>query len=133
MKTFFNLVRIYRKMSAKIAETTAAYEKVVEELEAERSVITDALHEYMKEQNATSIKTPFGLVIRSKTTRYNTNDWDGFKTFMKEHDALDLVEKRIAQKNMADFRTNYPDLLPPGLDTISSYTLSVRKPTTTPT
>lgn len=123
------LVRIYRKMTAKIDETKAAWEQAVNGLEAERSVIADALHAHMKEQNATSIKTPFGLVIRSKTVRYTTNDWDGFKTFIKEHDALDLMEKRIAQKNMADFRTNFPDLLPPGLDAISSYTITVRKPT----
>ena len=125
---FDKMVRIYRKIGEKITETKAEYDKKLEDLTAQQEVLKTAIRDYMKEQNATSIKTPFGLAIMSKSTRYNTSDWDGFKKFVIKHDALDLFEKRIAQKNMADFRTNFPDLHPPGLNTESVLNISVRKP-----
>ena len=48
---------------------------------------------------------------------------------MKENDALDLLEKRIAQTNMANFLQENPTLVPPGLNSNSEYAISVRKPT----
>jgi hypothetical protein len=62
-------------------------------------------------------------------TRYNTQDWDSFKRFIIENEAVDLLEKRIAQSNMAQFLTENPGLVPPGLNTSSEYDVSVRKPT----
>jgi len=76
-----------------------------------------------------SVRTDQGTVVLSTKTRYNTQDWDSFKTFMLEHDAIDLLEKRIAQGNMAKFLEENPGLLPPGLNSNTEYAISVRKPT----
>ena len=62
-------------------------------------------------------------------TRYSTQDWDSFKAFLVEHDVLDLLEKRIAQGNMAKFLEDNPGLVPPGLNSTTEYDISVRKPT----
>jgi len=40
-----------------------------------------------------------------------------------------LLEKRIAQGNMAKFLEENPGLLPPGLNSNTEYGISVRKPT----
>ena len=61
-------------------------------------------------------------------SRYSTNDWDSFKSFVVQHDVVDLLERRIAQANMARFLTENPDLVPPGLNSDSEYAISVRKP-----
>jgi hypothetical protein len=65
----------------------------------------------------------------SEKTRYTTNDWDSFKTFVIEHDALDLFEKRIHQTNMVSFLDENPGVVPPGLNSMTEYEVSVRKPT----
>jgi len=39
------------------------------------------------------------------------------------------LEKRIAQTNMATFLEENPDLLPPGLNVDSKYTISIRRKT----
>jgi len=62
-------------------------------------------------------------------TRYMSQDWDSFKTFMVENDALDLVERRISQLNMAKFLEENPDNIPPGLSSESEYAITVKKPT----
>ena len=43
--------------------------------------------------------------------------------------ALDLLEKRIAQTNMATFLEENPGVYPPGLNSVTEYAISVRKPT----
>jgi hypothetical protein len=68
-------------------------------------------------------------VVLSTKTRFNTNDWDSFKQFILAHEAVDLLEKRIAQGNMATFLEENPGLVPPGLNSHSEYAISVRKPT----
>ena len=52
-----------------------------------------------------------------------------FKKFILEHEVVDLLEKRIAQTNMANFLEENPGVLPPGLNAMTEYDISVRKPT----
>lgn len=123
------LARVYRKMQTKIQQMTAVYETEVEVLKAQQEVVKTALKDQMLALGVKSVNTAEGTVILSTKTRYSTQDWDAFKEFMKEHDALDLLEKRIAQTNMATFLQENPTLVPPGLNSNSEYAISVRKPT----
>ena len=123
------LARVYRKMQTKIQQLTAVYETEVEVLKAQQEVVKTALKDQMLALGVKSVNTTEGTVILSTKTRYSTQDWDAFKEFMKENDALDLLEKRIAQTNMANFLQENPTLVPPGLNSNSEYAISVRKPT----
>jgi capsule polysaccharide export protein KpsE/RkpR len=123
------LARVYRKMRTKIQQMTAVYETEVEVLKAQQEVVKTALKDQMLALGVKSVNTAEGTVILSTKTRYSTQDWDAFKEFMKENDALDLLEKRIAQTNMATFLQDNPTLVPPGLNSNSEYEISVRKPT----
>jgi hypothetical protein len=123
------LARVYRKMQTRIQELTAAYETEVEALKAQQDVVKNALKDQMLSLGVKSVNTAEGTVILSTKVRYSTQDWDAFKEFMKENDALDLLEKRIAQTNMASFLRDNPTLVPPGLNSNSEYSVSVRRPT----
>ena len=87
----------------------------------------------MKDQmlalGSSSIKTPEGTIILAQKVRYYTDDWDSFKQFVVEHDALDLFEKRIHQTNMVSFLDDNPGVVPSGLNSMTEYDVSVRKPT----
>jgi hypothetical protein len=83
----------------------------------------------MKTMGVTSVRTSEGTVVLSVNTRYSTQDWDSFKKFVVEQDAVDLLEKRIAQSNMRQFLEENPGTVPPGLNSNSEYSVSVRKPT----
>ena len=127
---FDKLVRIYRKMSAKIAELEGEAERQIAAIKEQRDQISNEMRERMRKANVTSMKTDDGTAILGTKTRYSTNDWDAFKTFMVENDALDLMEKRIAQGNMQQFIEANPKTPVPGLTANTEYTISVRKPTT---
>ncbi len=123
------LAKVYRKMAARIQELTQAYENEVEEIKRQQDTVKIALKDQMLALGVSSVRTDQGTVVLSTKTRYNTQDWDSFKEFIKEHDALDLLEKRIAQTNMATFLSENPRLVPAGLNSTTEYAISVRKPT----
>ena len=123
------LARVYRKIYTKVQELTQEYESQIEELKAKRDEIKNAMKDQMMALGTNSVRTPEGTIILSQKTRYYTDDWDSFKTFVVEHDALDLFEKRIAQKNMATFLEENPGVVPAGLNSMSEYAVTVRKPT----
>lgn len=123
------LARVYLKMRNKISILTQAYEAEVAALKEQQTAITNAMREQMKALGSKSVKTDNGTVMMKLTTRYVTHDWDSFKQFVFEHKALELMERRIAQRNMALFLSDNPGLVPPGLNSESEYEISVRKPT----
>jgi hypothetical protein len=47
--------------------------------------------------------------------------------FIKEHDAPELLERRIAQGNFKEFLKDNPDKLPEGLNVDSRYSITVRR------
>jgi hypothetical protein len=123
------LARVYRKIRDRIQDLTKEYESNVEELKTQQEEIKNAMKDQMLALGSSSIKTAEGTIILSQKTRYYTDDWDSFKTFVVENDALDLFEKRIHQGNMVTFLEDNPGLVPAGLNSMSQYDISVRKPT----
>lgn len=123
------LARVYRKIYTKVQELTLTYETQLEELKAKQDEIKSAMKDQMLASGINSVRTDEGTIILSQKTRYYTDDWDSFKQFVVEHDALDLFEKRIAQKNMSTFLEDNPGVVPAGLNSMSEYAVTVRKPT----
>ena len=123
------LARVYRKMQTKVQELTAAYESEVEKIKAQQDAVKTAMKDQMLALGVKTVRTDEGTVVLSTKTRYNTQDWDSFKQFVVEHEAVDLLERRIAQGNMAQFLEENPGLVPPGLNSMTEYAVSVRKPT----
>lgn len=123
------LARVYRKIRSQISELTTEYDNKVERLKAQQDEIKNAMKDQMLALGVSSVRTEQGTIVMQTKTRYSTHDWDSFKKFVVEHDAVDLLEKRIAQGNMSQFLEENPGVIPPGLNTYSEYDLSVRRPT----
>jgi len=122
------LAKTYRKIRDAKATLTTEYDTKIAGLEAQLEIVADAMKEHMKAAGVTSVKTEEGTIILSKQTRYSVQDWDAFKAFVVEHGALDLFEKRVAQKNTEQFLEENPDVAIPSLMTDAKYVVSVRKP-----
>ena len=118
------LCKIYMKMRAKVSELDAQIATIKEQQEQ----VSTAMRDKMKELGVNSVRTDHGTVTMLKKTRYYTQDWDSFKNFVLENQAVDLLERRIAQTNMTQFLEENPGLVPPGLNAESKLDVSVRKP-----
>jgi len=117
------LVAIHAKIKARM-ETL---DKELAELEEQRTEVRLAIKDQMKALGLTSVQTSNGTVSLMKKTRYNTQDWDSFKAFVLEHQVVDLLEKRIAQSNMAQFLEENPGVVPPGLNSVTEFDIRVTK------
>jgi DnaJ-domain-containing protein 1 len=122
------LALIYRKIRDKIGVLTKEYDTQVETLKAQQDEIKFAMKDQMKTLGVKSVRTDMGTVTLTTKTRYNTQDWDSFKEFILEHRMVDLLEKRIAQINMAHFLEENPTIVPPGLNSTTEYDITVTKP-----
>jgi hypothetical protein len=123
------LARIYRKIKTEIDSLTQEYDTKLEQLKAQQDELRFAMKDQMKALGVKSVNTAFGTLSMVNKIRYSTQDWDSFKRFMVENDALDLLEKRIAQTNMAQFLEENPGVVPPGLNAFSDFEIRVTKPT----
>jgi hypothetical protein len=121
------LVKVYLKMNAALAEKKAAFDAEEKALKEQMATVKVFLLDYCKSQSVESVRTAEGLFYRGVTTRYWTSDWESMGKFVVENNAPDLLEKRLHQGNMKQFLEDHPDLLPPGLNVDSEYTITVRK------
>jgi hypothetical protein len=79
--------------------------------------------------NADSIRTGVGTIIKSTRESFVCGDWDNFKTFILENEAVELLQQRIHQTNFKEFLSNREDEgLPPGISSMREFKITVRKP-----
>jgi hypothetical protein len=123
------LVLAYRKIRDVLHAKEEAYKEEVADLRAQQDVLSAALLDLCNEQNLDSIRTPAGTVTRTVSSRYWTNDWESMYEFIRENDALYLLEQRLHNGNMKQFLADNPDDLPVGLQADTKYVVRVRKPT----
>ena len=122
------LAKVYRKMSAEVQKLTQEYENAVAAIKSQQDTIKTAIKDEMQRLGVKSVRTDGGTITMTVKTRYSTDDWDAFKEFIKENDAIELLEKRISQSNMATFLEDNPGKVPAGLNSFKEYAISVRKP-----
>ena len=121
------LVSVYLKIRDKKAAVTTQLKEEESLLNEKLDLVKNALLEHCKENNVESVRTRLGTFFRSVRTKYWTSDWESMNQFIKENDAVDLLEKRLHQGKMKQFLETNPDKLPPGLNVDSVYTVTVRR------
>jgi len=123
-QTADKLTDIYIKMR----EAIRVKEEEIKTIKAQQDKITQQMLELCDEQNLDSVRTPAGTISRRVHTSYWPSDWDQMHKFLKDNDALHLLEKRMHSTNMREFLETNPDVAPPGLQTNRKYTITVLKP-----
>jgi len=121
------LVRVFIKMRDYRDKQRKEYEAKEAALEEQMGVIRAELLKACETFGANSFRTDYGQVIRQVKTRYWATDWSAMHDFVKENNALDLLERRIHQTNMKQYLEANPGKLPPGLNADSHYEVTVRR------
>ncbi len=123
------LVKIYLTIRTEREKLKSNWEVKDGELEQEMKLLEQSMLTVCNDTNASSIRTESGTVIRSLKERFTTNDWDNFKKFVLDNEAIDLLERRIHQGNFKEFMAEHKDEgLPPGVNVMREFTIVVRKP-----
>lgn len=122
------LVDAYLALRGERAKLLEDYEAKDAELKKDMEALEQAMLSVCNDVNANSIKTRNGTVMRRLSERFYCTDWENFKQFVVENDAIDLVERRIHQGNIKQFLSEHEgDGLPPGVNVMREYGITVRK------
>ena len=121
------IVTAYIKIRDTKEAMYAKYKAESAELEEQMTILKHKLLDISKETGVTSFSTPHGTAYRTVKDRYRTNDWESFYTFMRDNNAMGLLEKRIHQTNMKEFLENNPGEEPMGLNIDREYEITIRR------
>ena len=123
VKTYLTIRNERDRIEAQFKEQDAA-------LKAEMATLEQAMLAGCNEIKADSIKTSYGTVMKRLSERFTCSDRDNFNKFVLEHGAVELFEGRIHQSNFKEFMTErHADGLPPGVNVMREFVITVRKPT----
>ena len=89
------LVAVYIKMRDERDRLTREHETALEALKTQMEVIEQSLLDLCKTNGQDGGKTRHGTFTRTVRTRYWTSNWDAMRQFIRDHDALDLMELRL--------------------------------------
>lgn len=126
------LVSDYLEIRKMRESLKANYEAEDEELKDAMESIKEALLAICNENNQNGFKTDSGTVTRQVKERYFCTDWDNFRKFVENEGSIDLLERRIHQRNFKEFMSErVGDGLPPGVNALREYDIVVRKASST--
>jgi predicted DNA binding protein len=126
---FEELVKIYLTIRTEKEKVEAAWKVQNDALVADMKVLEGQMLDVCNKNNASSMRTNSGTVIRKLTERYTVSDGDGFRKFVLENGLVDLFEARIHQGNFKEFINEHKDDgLPPGVNVMREFGIVVRKP-----
>ena len=123
-----DLVLAYRNIRDAIQAREDKHKDELQILKGQLEALADKMLEICNEGGMDGFKTSAGTVSRTVQTRFWPADWEVMYKFVQDHEAPDLLEKRIHQTNMREFLGDNPEAVPEGLQTDRKYVIKVRKP-----
>lgn len=122
------LTKEYLELKSELERLEEAYKGRASKIEEKMKDISDQLSHICEQDGATSIKTPYGTVIRAQQTRYHATDWGAYHEMVIKYNAPYLLQKRIMESALKEFLEDYPEARPAGLNVNTVHVISVRRP-----
>jgi len=124
------LVKTYLTIRDERDRLSREHETKDRELANDLAQLEQVLLNSCNEINADSIRTGNGTVIKTMRENFVCGDWDNFKKFVMENQAIELLQQRLHQSNFKEFLSNRDNEgLPPGISSMREFKVVVRKPT----
>jgi len=125
-----SLVETYLAIRNERDKLSREHDAKDKELSNDLAQIEQVLLNSCNEVGADSIRTGAGTVIKSTKENFVCGDWDNFKQYVMDNDAIELLQQRIHQTNFKEFLSGREDEgLPPGISSMREFRVTVRKPT----
>ena len=122
------LVVAYIALRTERAKLKDDYEEADKKLVADMEKLEKSMLDICNEIGADSIKTTHGTLMRRVNERFYCTDWDNFKNYVLENEAVELLERRIHQGNFKEHMAQIEGQgLPPGVNLMREYGITVRK------
>jgi len=124
------VVQAYLAIRSARESLKAKYEEEDGALKDEQNQLGAILLDICNKNDASSIRTDFGTIVRRQKDIYSCTDWANFKQFIVQNNLLDVLQQRIHQSNFKTYLEQNPnDGMPPGVNVLRELEVVVRKPT----
>lgn len=121
-----DIIKKYIELRDKKAEYKAEYEAKVSEIETALTRIERHLLGKMQEQGLKSLPTNAGTAYIQHRTSATVADWESVLSFIKEHDAWGMLEKRVSKSVVEEYKNENNDL-PPGINWSEAIVVNVKR------
>lgn len=108
------------------SQIKAKYEAEAAEVQAVMDKIEAVLLKTFDEAGIESVKTAAGTAYRSTRTQASVADWDAFLSFVQQHGAWEMLERRCSKSAVEQFKSANDDL-PPGLNWREERVVNIRR------
>ena len=125
--TIDRMANVVEKIKAKRSELSATFKAEDKILEDKQQMVTAEILNVFKEQGIDSTKTQYGTLKRVTSDRYWCNDWGPFLEYIRENDALHLLQQRITITAMREWLADHPDDFAPALNCDRTYDVRLYK------
>jgi hypothetical protein len=130
MKDMNELVKAYLTIRNEREKIEMEYKEQDMRLKADMAILEQEMLAGCNDMRVESLRTDSGTVIKSLKERYTCADRDNFNKFVLETGAVELFEARLHQGNFKEFMSErHHEGLPPGVNVMREFTITVRKPT----
>lgn len=126
--TVEQVVGTYMKLRRKKEALENQVKEDLADIKAKMTKLESWLMQKADEDGVTSFKTAAGTAFISTTDFANVADWDAVLTFIKNHEAFDMLEKRVSKTAVRAYMDETGEV-PPGITYGSKVGINVRKPT----
>ena len=121
------LVKIYVKIRDAKSEAKRAYELVAADYDAKLAQVATELKARAQAEGVDGFKTTFGTVYLSESMKTSCADWGLFGEFLKTHDPLQFLEKRISSTAVKEYMKENEGQLPPGVSIFKELEARIRR------
>ena len=126
--TVEQVVGTYVKLRRKKEALEASVKADVDEIKGKMAKLEAWLMQKADEDGVTSFKTASGTAFVTTTDFANVADWDAVLSYIKTHDAYDMLEKRVS-KTAVRAQLDETGSVPPGITYGTKIGINIRKPT----
>lgn len=120
------LVQKYVEVRDKKAQMESEHKAKIAKVDEVLDKIEAALLKTFDTAGMDSVRTEFGTAYSSSRTTASIADPDAFMTFCKENNAWHMLQKRVAQSAVEQYKDEHQDV-PPGINLRVERTIGIRR------
>jgi hypothetical protein len=119
------MIAKYLQLREKLREVEARHKEELAPYLAMRERLETVMLDYLNKNGLDSSKCEAGTAFKSTVTSVTVRDWTATLTYIKQHEAWDLLEARVAKSAAVDI-INESQKPIPGVEISSATVLRVR-------
>lgn len=125
--TVDSVIATYMKLRSQKESIEAETKDRVSGIKAKMEKLEAWIKEQADAQGVTSFKTRHGTAFLTTSDYANVADWDSVLDFIREHEAYDMLEKRISKVAVRGY-IEQNKTVPPGVNYGTRLDVNIRKP-----